>query len=120
MGGNTLRGEIFVRTHNGRMPSEGGIRFSYQCDDTLVVLNPYTVYSVSALLAAQKAAELEQRRAAARARGAVILAEVPWATHGRRYCPYCSYSYIYSETVDTDEGKTFLFRCENCHRLCRK
>ena len=100
---------LIVITDNGNMPNHPtnpGKRIGYQAGDTLVILSPYTVYSISALAAE----EARQRRM-----NALDYDSLPIMQFGE--CTRCRSWRVKSEPTETNRGYKYLVRCIECETL---
>ena len=104
---------ILVITHNGLLPSQGGKRIGYQADDTLFHIATQSAYSVSALLAGQRAAVT-----ATLTKQLLIFSELPYCnTFGD--CEKCGQIDNSAELTQTDQGEKRVVTCINCGRKMR-
>lgn len=96
---------LAVITHNGKPPSEGGLRLGYQAGNR--------VYWFGGPL------EGVEVRPAVAPKPKLAFYDLPVASH-RDYCHRCDNRSLHTRTVDTDCGPKVLLVCSLCNKQHRQ
>jgi hypothetical protein len=105
---------IKVITHNGKPPSQGGLRIGYQVEDVFFHIATQRAYSVSAILEAQRPVAT----AAPKARQLLKYFDLPFCNKWGD-CDYCSKQNNQAQMEETDIGSMKVVTCWNCGRKMR-
>lgn len=103
---------IQVITHNGRMPSQGGLRIGYLVDGATVVLigqsGTYTIDQALEILGIKKP------------KPKINFSNLPFPTHGDGDCPKCgNWRNNRVENMETDIGEKRVLICNQCGQIMR-